>query len=70
MAYWIKITYERNDYVIDLDRIAAFCHAASGKVSFALPDGNTIVTVTQQNDPDGYERILDYIEKRTGYSLS
>lgn len=67
--YWIKITYERNEYVIDLDRIVAFCHATSGKVSFALPDGNTTITVTQQNDPDGYQIILDFIEKRTGYSL-
>lgn len=69
MAYWIKITYERNDYVIDLDRIAAFCHMSSGKVSFSLPDGNTIITVTQQNDPSGYQTILDFIEKQTGFNL-
>lgn len=68
MAYWIKITYERNTYVIDLDQIPAFCRSSHHRLSFALPDGTTIV-VNSQNDPEAYQQILDFVEKRTGYSL-
>ncbi|MBD2021396.1 hypothetical protein H6F43_14545 [Leptolyngbya sp. FACHB-36] len=69
MAYWIKITYERNNYVIDLDRIPAFCQLPNGRISFALPDGSTTIVVNQQSDPDGYQLLVDYIEKQTGFSL-
>lgn len=70
MEYWIKITYDRNTYVIDLDRITAFCIAPSGRISFALVDGNTTIIVNQQSDPKGYQTVLDYVQKRTGISLS
>jgi hypothetical protein len=69
VAYWIKITYDRNTYVIDLDRVTAFCYVPNGRISFALIDGNTTIVVNQQNDPSGYQTILDYIEKRTGHSF-
>ncbi|WP_421659238.1 hypothetical protein [Leptothermofonsia sp. ETS-13] len=69
MAYWIKITYDRNTYVIDLDRVTAFCYLPTGRISFALLDGNTTIIVNQQNDPTGYQTILDYVEKRTGQTL-
>ncbi|UBF24592.1 hypothetical protein K9N68_23335 [Kovacikia minuta CCNUW1] len=69
MAYWIKLTYERNTYVIDLDRVAAFCYVQNGRISFSLVDSNTAVIVNQQNDPATYQSILDYIEKRTGHTL-
>lgn len=64
MAYWIKLTYERNQYVIDLERIAAFCYIPNGRISFALPDGNTTIVVNQQNDPTTYKLLQEYIEKR------
>lgn len=69
MADWIKLTYERNTYVIDLDRIGAFCHSPNGKISFFLVDGNTTIVVTQQGDPKTYQALLDYIETKTGFSL-
>jgi hypothetical protein len=69
VAYWIKLDFERNTYVIDLDRVTAFCYAPNARVSFALLDGNTTIVVTQQGDPDSYQRLLDYVEKRTGFSL-
>jgi len=70
VAYWIKITYERNTYVIDLDRVTAFCQAPNGRVSFTLPDSSTMIVVNQQSDIAAYQTILDYIEKHTGHSLS
>lgn len=69
MAHWIKLTYERNNYVIDLDRIVAFCQLSNGRISFALPDANTTIVVNQQSDPGSYEAILQYIEAQTGQSL-
>ena len=69
MAYWIKLNFERTTYVIDLDRVTAFCYAPNAKISFALLDGNTTIVVTQQSDPESYQRLLDYVEKRTGFSL-
>lgn len=69
MAYWIKLTYERNTYVIDVDRVAAFCLLTNGRISFSLVDGNTTIIVNQQTDPVVYQTILDYIEKQTGFTL-
>lgn len=69
MAHWIKLTYERNNYVIDLDRIVAFCQLPNGRISFALPAANTTIVVNQQSDPDSYQAILEYIKQQTGQSL-
>jgi hypothetical protein len=66
VSYWIKLTYERNTYVVDLDRVAAFCYIPNGRISFTLPDGSTTVIITQQNDPQIYQFLLDYVEKQTG----
>ncbi|HEY9883534.1 MAG TPA: hypothetical protein V6C98_07975 [Thermosynechococcaceae cyanobacterium] len=55
--------------MIDLDRVTAFCYVPNARVSFALLDGNTTIVVTQQSDPDSYQTILDYVEKRTGFAL-
>jgi hypothetical protein len=69
VAYWVKITYERNKYVIDLDRIAAFCCAPNGRVTFSLPDAGTTITLSKQGDVEDYQKVIDYIEKTTGNSL-
>jgi hypothetical protein len=69
VAYWIKLTYDRNTYIVDLDRVTAFCHAPNGRISFALLDGNTTIIVNQQSDPKGYQTVVDYVQKRTGLSL-
>jgi hypothetical protein len=70
VAYWIKITYDRNIYVIDLDRVAAFCQAANGRLSFSLPDDDITIVINPQSDPNTYRLLLNYIEKQTGYSLN
>lgn len=68
MAYWVKIAYERNTYLIDLDRVASFCHGTQ-RLSFPLPDQQTPIVLTLQRDSDAYQLVMDYIEKQTGYSL-
>jgi hypothetical protein len=69
VAYWIKLTYDRSTYVIDLDRISAFCHTPNGRVSFSAFDGELTIVISQHSDPSTYQAILDYVEKRTGLSL-
>ncbi len=69
VAYWVKITYERNIYVIDLERISAFAYTPNGRLSFYLPDGGTHVVLNPQGNPDAYQQVLDYVEKVTGQTL-
>jgi hypothetical protein len=70
VAYWIKITYDRNTYIIDLDQVTAFCCDSSGRLSFNLPDSNTTIIVSQSSNSEAYQLILDYVEKQTGYNFS
>ena len=70
MAFWIKLTYERNTYVVDLDRVAAFCQRPNGRISFTLPPGGETITITQQTDSTGYQTLLDYVEKVSGFKLN
>jgi len=69
VAQWIKITYERNIYVLDLDRVTAFCYVPNNRISFTLLDGTTTIVVNQQTDADAYQTLVEYVEKRTGFSL-
>jgi hypothetical protein len=66
---WIQINYERNDYLIDLSRISSFCHSPSGKLTFWLPDSTIPIIISEQNDPDTYQKILNYITRKTGHML-
>ncbi len=66
---WIQINYERNDYLVDLSRISSFCHAPSGKLTFWLPDSTIPIIISEQKDPDTYQKILNYITRKTGHIL-
>jgi hypothetical protein len=69
VTYWIKLIYDRNTYIIDLDRVGTFCHSANGRISFAVMAGHVTIVVNQQSDPVSYQAILDYVEKKAGISL-
>lgn len=69
MPYWIKLTYDRNIYVIDLDRVSTFCHLTNGRITFSVMEGTTAIVINQQSDPATYRMILDYVEKQTGFLL-
>ena len=69
MAFWIKLTFDRTLYVIDLDRIAAFYQTSTGRVAFSLSNENVTIVVNQQKDPDTYQTILNYVEQTTGHCL-
>ena len=69
MAFWIKLTFDRTVYIIDLDRIAAFCQTSTDRVAFSLPNECTPIVVNKQKDPNTYRTILNYIEQTTGHRL-
>lgn len=69
-AYWVKIVYERNEYVINLNCISSFCHEANGRITFWLPDGTIPIVINPTSNPDSYKKVLQYVHKTTGYSFS
>jgi hypothetical protein len=69
VAHWIKLTYDRNTYILDLDRVGAFCLSPNNRLSFAALDGSVMIVVNQQSDPATYQTIVDYIEKTTQQRL-
>ncbi|HEY9694753.1 MAG TPA: hypothetical protein V6D15_21350 [Oculatellaceae cyanobacterium] len=70
MANWIKINYERNEYLVDLDRLSAFACAPNGRITFWLPDSGTPIIINQQSSPDGYYKVLKYIQNLSDSSLA
>ena len=70
MAYWIRVNYERNEYVIDLDRLSAFACALNGKITFWLPNSSIPIIINQQSNPEGYQQVLDYVQQVSAQSLS
>lgn len=69
-AYWVKINYERSEYVINLTCISSFCYEANGRISFWLPDGTIPIIINPQSNPESYDKVAEYIQKRTGQSFS
>jgi len=69
-AYWVKISYEKNEYVINLTSISSFCHEPNGRITFWLPDSTIPIIVNPVSNPDAHEKVLYYIHQFTGYSFS
>lgn len=69
MAYWVKVKYERNLYIVDLDCVSAFVCASNGRITFWLPDSTTSIVITKLANPDDYQKLLDYTDKIVESSL-
>lgn len=69
MGNWLRISYDRSDYLIDLDRISAFCHSPNGKLTFWLPESSIPVIISPQSDLESYNRVMDFIKQKTGQSF-
>ncbi|MBH8565299.1 hypothetical protein I8748_24470 [Nostoc sp. CENA67] len=69
-AYWVKIIYEKNEYVINLTCVSSFCQESNGRITFWLPDGTIPIVINPVSNPDSYEKVLQFIQKETGYSFS
>jgi hypothetical protein len=69
--YWVKIYYERNEYVINLNCISSFCfEPPNGRITFWLPDGIIPIIINPVSNPESYEKVVNHIKKTTGYYLS
>ncbi|MBH8552013.1 hypothetical protein I8751_06415 [Nostocaceae cyanobacterium CENA357] len=68
-AYWVKILYEKNEYVINLTCISSFCQESNGRITFWLPDGTIPIIINPVSNPDSYQKVLQFVQKATGYSL-
>ncbi len=62
MPYWIKINYDRNDYIIDLDRISAFCCTGDIKITFWLPDSSQAIIINKYSNAENYEQIFEHLQ--------
>ncbi|BAZ52126.1 hypothetical protein NIES4103_47850 [Nostoc sp. NIES-4103] len=69
-AYWVKIIYEKNEYVVNLTCVSSFCQESNGRITFWLPDGTIPIIINPVSNPDSYEKVLQFIQKETGYSFS
>ena len=69
MGNWLKISYDRNEYLIDLDRISSFCQSPNGKLTFWLPESSIPIIITPQSDVESYKRVMDFIQQKTGQSF-
>lgn len=68
-AYWVKILYERNEYVINLNCISSFCQEPNGRITFWLPDSTIPIIINPASNTDSYHKVLNYIQIKTGYCL-
>ena len=69
-AHWIKIIYDRKEYVINLTCISSFCCETNGRITFWLPDVTIPIIINPANNPESYDKVLQYVQQTTGYSLS
>jgi len=68
-ANWVKILYEKNEYVVNLNCISSFCHEPNGRITFWLPDGTIPIIINPMSNPQSYRKVSHFIKKMTGYSL-
>jgi len=50
VAYWIKINYDRETYLIDLDSISAFASGLNKRITFWLPNHGKQIIINYNND--------------------
>ena len=61
MAYWVKIYYEKKEYVVDFERVTAFCCEPNGRVTFWLPNSAIPIVIIPHNNQEDYQKIIEYI---------
>jgi hypothetical protein len=70
VAYWIKFTYEKNTYLIDLDTIGAFSSELDNKrLTFWLPNSSQPIILIPHANSDTYKQVLDYLKKTIDRNL-
>ncbi|MCC5640244.1 hypothetical protein LC593_31310 [Nostoc sp. CHAB 5844] len=69
-GHWVKIIDGKNEYVVNLHCISSFCQEPNGRITFWLPDGTIPIIINPSNNPDSYQKVLQFVKNTTGYSLS
>jgi len=67
-AYWVRIYYERNEYVINLDCISSYCQEPNGRITFWLPDSSIPIIINPISNPESYYKVVEYLQRVTGFS--
>lgn len=67
--YWITLEYDRNQYIINLGCIHSFCQEDNGRLTFWLPNINTPIIVHPSSNKEGYDKILYYLQQKTGFHI-
>ncbi|NEQ36436.1 MAG: hypothetical protein F6K40_09175 [Okeania sp. SIO3I5] len=66
---WVKIIYDRHEWLINLSCITTFAWEANGRITFWLPDSTKDIIINPNSNPEAYEKVLEFINKVTGNSL-
>ncbi len=66
---WICINYDRNEWYIDLNSITSFVCEPNGRITFWLPDSTKDLVINPQGNPEAYQKLIEFIRKKTGFSL-
>lgn len=68
--HWIKFSYKRNTYLVNLGGISTFVLTHNRRLLFWFPDSRGIkIVLHPQNHSDAYQQVLAYITKTTGQSF-
>jgi hypothetical protein len=65
VAYWIKFSYDRKEYIVDLDRVSGFAYEPNARITFWLPDSAYPIVVNPQAHPEIHKSLLTYIQHVT-----
>jgi len=65
VAYWIKFSYDRKEYIVDLDRVSGFAHEPNSRITFWLPDSAYPIVINPQAHPELHKSLLTYIQQAT-----
>ncbi len=62
---WVKLTYERDQYVINLESISSFCFSDNDRLTFWLPDSSIPIIISRRGDPEGYQKVINFLKQKT-----
>ncbi len=62
---WLKITYERKEYVINFEQVNVFASESNGRITFWLPDCAIPIVMNPQNNLADHQKIQTYIQQNT-----
>ncbi|NES04344.1 MAG: hypothetical protein F6K22_16820 [Okeania sp. SIO2F4] len=66
---WVKIIYDRHEWLINLSCITTFALEPNGRITFWLPDSTKDIIINPNSEPEAYKKVSEFIIKVTGYSL-